>query len=418
MWWSGAGDELRALAERGIPVATRRQGRGTIPDDHPMCVGRDWQNLVFQADVLLVVGTQLDYFFGFGNFPHLDAMIQIDVHPAELGRNRIPVTVPMLGDARIALAQLGDALPKLATDDWVQHIQSQYAELATRRAELAATDAVPLHPFRLCAEVASRLDPDATVIGDASNTLMFVDNYMQAKLPGRIPSMSTLGTIGHGIGWALGAAAARPDSKVVWMVGDGSFGFNAMELDTFARHNLPLVTIIMNNNGWSATWVPLGVRHYERMAPAFDGEGFFVQTPDELGPALDAAFASSTVDRQRDARPRRALVRGTRPDLRVPYAATGSARSRLRSPACAASSLPTSSRTGRGPPTRRGSGGSVPTCPPRACRASRRRAGWPCCAGRWRLRRDAARAPRTRYRSTSTTASGMYPWPAWGSSIQ
>ena len=293
VWWSGAADELRALAERGIPVATRRQGRGTIADSHPMCVGRDWQNLVFQADVLLVVGTQLDYFFGFGNFPHLDAMIQIDVHPSELGRNRIPVTVPMLGDARIALAQLGDALPKLATDDWVQHIQSQYAELGARRAELAATDAVPLHPFRLCAEVASRLDADSTVIGDASNTLMFVDNYMQANLPGCIPSMSTLGTIGHGVGWALGAAAARPDSKVVWMVGDGSFGFNAMELDTFARHNLPLVTIIMNNNGWSATWVPLGVRHYERMAAAFDGEGYFVQTPDELGPALDAAFASS-----------------------------------------------------------------------------------------------------------------------------
>jgi thiamine pyrophosphate-dependent acetolactate synthase large subunit-like protein len=66
-----------------------------------------------------------------------------------------------------------------------------------------------------------------------------------------------------------------------------------MELDTDALHEMPIVTIIMNNRGWSATWVPLGVRHYERMAPAFDGEGFFVETPEELGLALDAAFASS-----------------------------------------------------------------------------------------------------------------------------
>ena len=293
VWWSGAADELRALAERGIPVATRRQGRGTLPDDHPLCVGRDWQNLVFQADVLLVVGTQLDYFFGFGSFPHLDALIQIDVHPGELGRNRVPVTVPILGDARVALAALGDLVPHLATDDWVARIQAHYAELATRRAELEASDSVPLHPFRLCAEVSARLERDATVVGDASNTLMFVDAAIPAYLPGRNPAMSTLGTIGHGIGYAIGAAAARPGSQVVWMVGDGSFGFHAMELDTAARHGMPIVAIVMNNQGWSAAWVPLGVRHYERMAAAFDGEGFFVERPEELGPALDRAFASS-----------------------------------------------------------------------------------------------------------------------------
>jgi acetolactate synthase-1/2/3 large subunit len=293
VWWSGAADELRALVERGIPVATRRQGRGTIPDDHPLCVGRDWQNLVFQADVVLVVGTQLDYFFGFGNFPHLDALIQLDVHPGELGRNRIPVTVPMLGDARVALAELSAALPPLDTSAWVELVQSQYAELATRRAELGKSDEVPMHPFRLCAEVVARLDRDATVVGDASNMLMFVDAAIPAYLPGRNPAMGTLGTIGHGIGYAIGAASARPGSQVVWMVGDGSFGFNAMELDTAARHGMPIVTIIMNNRGWSAGWVPLGVRHYERMAAMFDGEGYFVETPAELGLALDAAFAAS-----------------------------------------------------------------------------------------------------------------------------
>jgi acetolactate synthase-1/2/3 large subunit len=294
IWWSGAAAELRALAERGIPVVTRQQARGTIPDDHPMCFGRDWQSVVFQADALLVVGKQLDYFFGYGNFPHLDAFVQVDINPAELGRNRIPVTVGLLGDARATLRAITEKLPPLATDEWVTTLRAQADELAAGRRALAGSDAVPIHPMRLCTEVANRLRRDATVIGDASNMLMWVDATFPTYEPGTHPSMGNLGTIGHGVGYALAAALARPGSQVVWMVGDGSFGFHTMELDTAARFGLPIVAIVMNNRGWSASWVPLGVRHYERMAPAFDGEGFFVEHPDQIGPALDAAFAATT----------------------------------------------------------------------------------------------------------------------------
>ena len=132
------------------------------------------------------------------------------------------------------------------------------------------------------------------MVGDASNMLMWVDATFAAYEPGCVPGMGNLGTIGHGVCYALAGGLARPGSQVVWMVGDGSFGFNAMELDTAARHDVPIVTVIMNNRGWSAGWVPLGIRHYERMAGAFDGTGVFVETPEEIGPALDAAFASDT----------------------------------------------------------------------------------------------------------------------------
>ncbi|TMK55937.1 MAG: thiamine pyrophosphate-binding protein, partial [Actinobacteria bacterium] len=113
----------------------------------------------------------------------------------------------------------------------------------------------------------------------------------QAYEGGRVPSMAPLGTIGHGIGYALAAALARPGSRVAWVVGDGSFGFHAMELDTAARFDLPIVTVVMNNQGWSAGWIPLGVRHYERLAPGFDGEGELVERPEDLRPALERAFA-------------------------------------------------------------------------------------------------------------------------------
>ena len=109
-----------------------------------------------------------------------------------------------------------------------------------------------------------------------------------------MPAMSNLGCIGHGIGFAIAAACARPGSQVVWLVGDGSFGFNAMELDTAARFGLPIVAVVMNNRGWSGQWVPLGVRHYERLAPGFDGGGELIERPEQIRPALERALGAGT----------------------------------------------------------------------------------------------------------------------------
>ena len=292
VWWSGAAEELRALADRGIPVVTRQAARGTLPDDHPMCFGRDWQNVVFQADVLLVIGKQLDYFFGYGRFPHLAHLLQVDIEASEIGRNRVPVSVGIVGDAKPAMRAIANALPALDSAGWVAQLRAQADDVAAAKATLARSEAHPIHPMRLCAEVQARVEPDTTVVGDASNMLMWTDATFRALRPGCVPSMGNLGTIGHGVCYALAGGLAQPGSHPVWMVGDGSFGFNAMELDTAARHGVPIVTVIMNNRGWSAGWVPLGERHYERMAGAFDGVGFYVETVAELGPALDAAFAS------------------------------------------------------------------------------------------------------------------------------
>ena len=149
--------------------------------------------------------------------------------------------------------------------------------------------------------------------------LMWTDATFRASQPGCVPGMGNLGTIGHGVCYALAGGLARPGSQAVWMVGDGSFGFNAMELDTAARHGVPIVTVIMNNRGWSAGWVPLGVRHYERMAGAFDGEGFFVERPDrDRSRARRRVRVGRAVDRQRDGRPRSRVLRRPLPRLNVP----------------------------------------------------------------------------------------------------
>lgn len=295
VWWAGADDALRELVEHtGIPVVTRQAGRGTVPDDHPLCFGQDWQNICYQADVLLCVGKQLDYFFGYGRFPNLDHLVQVDIEPLEIGRNRVPVSVGIVGDAEATLRQLKDTIKPLATTDWVAGLRAQADEIAASQRAVARSDDVPIHPMRLCAELQDLLDRDATVIADGASNLMWTRVAFPAHLPGRTPSMTNFGNIGHGVGHALAAALARPGSQVVWMVGDGSFGFHAMELDTAARFGLPIVAVVMNNRGWSAQWIPLGVRHYERLAPGFDADGALVERPDQIRPALERALATGT----------------------------------------------------------------------------------------------------------------------------
>jgi acetolactate synthase-1/2/3 large subunit len=295
VWWSQAAAELRTFVEEtGIPLVTRQSARGTVPDDHLLCFGNDWQSVVYRADVLLVVGKQLDYFFGYGFFPHLDHLIQIDLNPGEIGRNRVPVSVGIVADAGAALAQLTEVVKPLATEEWVSSLRQSATATDSAKQALARSEQVPLHPMRVCAELQSLLHRDATVVADASNMLMWASAALKAYEGGRVPAMSNLGCIGHGVAFALAAACARPGSQVVWLVGDGSFGFNAMELDTAARFHLPIVTVILNNLGWSGAWVPLGVRHYERLAPGFDGVGELVERPEQLRPALQRALAADT----------------------------------------------------------------------------------------------------------------------------
>ncbi len=295
VWWADADEELRAFVERaGIPVITRQAARGIVPDDHPLCFGQDWQNVCYQADVLLCVGKQLDYFFGYGRFPNLEHFLQVDVNPLEIGRNRVPVSVGIVADAQTALRQLTDAIQPLDVGDWRAQLRDQTETIAAGQAAMASSEQVPMHPMRLCLELQALLDRDATVVADGANSMIWARAAFRAYQPGRTPSMSNFGNIGYGIGYALAAALARPGSQVVWITGDGSFGFNAMELDTAARFGLPIVTVVMNNRGWAADWVPLGVRHYERLAPGFDAEGELIERPDQIRPALERALAAST----------------------------------------------------------------------------------------------------------------------------
>jgi thiamine pyrophosphate-dependent acetolactate synthase large subunit-like protein len=303
--WSGASEQLRQLVDlAGIPFYATPQGRGVIPDDHALSFLAARSSAFREADCLLVVGTRFNYMLAYGQSPRFNPnvkVIQVDIDPAEIGHNRA-VDVAIVGDAAAVLAQFvakaeGKLSPKLYAD-WVQRLggidvrKRQEAEVAI------STDQVPIHPLRLCKEVRDILDRDAILSVDGQEILNFGRQVIPTFEAGHRLNSGPLGTMGVGLPFGLGAKVARPDKQVLVLHGDGSFGLNAMELDTAVRHKLPVVTVVSNNGGWTAdpegTKVGrnLGYTRYDRMAEGLGCHGEFVERPEQIRPALERAFAS------------------------------------------------------------------------------------------------------------------------------
>ncbi len=275
-----------------------------VPDDHELSFPGARSTAFREADLIMVVGTRLNYVVGHLAPPRFrsDAkLIQIDIEPSEIGHNR-PADVGIVGDARAVLEQLVTAahgrLDPRRYADWRERL-GQVEESKRQEAEAAmATDQRPIHPLRLCKEVRDFLDRDAILVVDGQEILNYGRQSIPTFVPGHRLNSGPFGTMGVGLPFGLGAKAAKPDNQVLVLHGDGSFGLNAMELDTAVRHKLPVVTVISLNGGWTADpqrnkpGRDLGYTAFHDMARALGCHGEYVEDPAEIRPALDRAYGS------------------------------------------------------------------------------------------------------------------------------
>ncbi len=167
-----------------------------------------------------------------------------------------------------------------------------------------------IHPLRLCEEVSNFMQRDAILVVDGQEILNFGRQSMPTFSPGHRLNSGPFGTMGVGLPFALGAKLAKPDKQVICVHGDGSFGLNAMELDTAVRHKLPVLVVISLNGGWTADpnrdkpGRDLGYTRYEKMAEALGCYGDYVDKAEDIRPALERA--QKEVDKGRVARRQRA----------------------------------------------------------------------------------------------------------------
>ena len=306
--WSEAEAALEAFVERfGIPFFTTPQSRGVIREDHPLSFLTARSTAFREADLVLVLGTRMNYVIAHGDPPrfHPDAQfVRIDIDPGEIDTSpRLDLGV--VSDARAALEALcatGKGDPDRYVT-WRERLAGRNAGRAGDHEQLLSNDDVPIHPLRLCAEVREFMDRDAVLVVDGQEIL----NYGRQAIPThtarhRINS-GVFGTMGVGLPCAIGAKLAKPEAQVIALHGDGSLGMNVMELDTAVRHDVPLLIVVSLNGGWTGDpdrdkpGRDLGYTRYDLIAQALGCHGEHVEDPAGIRPALERAQAE--VDRGR-----------------------------------------------------------------------------------------------------------------------
>jgi thiamine pyrophosphate-dependent acetolactate synthase large subunit-like protein len=300
--WSQAWDEMRTFVEMaGIPFYTTPQGRGVIPDDHPYSYLTMRNDAFREADLIIILGTRTNYVIGHALPPRFSAeakIARIEIDPEEMGTSARNIDIPVVGDCKSVLQQLCEAVDARASDrfqPWRQKLADGEAKKRVRAGGNYPTDG-DIHPLRLCEEIKNFMQRDAILSVDGQEILNFGRQSIPTFVPGHRLNSGPFGTMGVGLPFAVGAKAAKPDAQVICLHGDGSFGQNAMELDTAVRHKLPLLCVISLNGGWTADpernkpGRDLGYTRYDKMAEALGCYAEYVEEPEEIRPALQRAW--------------------------------------------------------------------------------------------------------------------------------
>ena len=313
--WSGhAESAARALAEEfGLPVVPNGMARGVLPPGHRLLVPRARSRALRGADLVIVVGTPLDFRLNYGSFGGTDgtepaAVVHLADDAGQLARH-VPLTAGVSGDLTLVLDGLREATarrgvrPEVA--DWSAELRARHQAAVADDAALLTASSDPVHPGRIYGELAAQLADDAVVIGDGGDFVSFAGRFIEPAGLGGWLDPGPFGCLGTGLGYAIAARLARPSAQVVLLLGDGAAGFSLMDVDTLVRHRLPVVMVVGNNGMWGLEKFPMQTlfgydvaarltpqTRYDEVVRALGGGGELVTRPDEIGPALRRAFAS------------------------------------------------------------------------------------------------------------------------------
>ena len=303
----------RFIETARLPLMTEGDARGLVSDEHPYCFGffdsglNRAARLLRHADVVLLLGRKQDVILGYGMAPtiaHDARIIQVDPAEAELGRNR-GVAVGIAGDVDAVVGQLATEAAGYSWNDldWLQQLQAERDQQSEQLESLAVAE-TPMHAMYVHKALEAFLRDDDFLFFDGGDFCHFARAHLAARRPRSWWYLSPLGMLGPTLPMALAAKLAHPDRRVVMLTGDGAFGFNAMEFDTAARHNLPVVAILGNDAAWGIDrQIQLAVfgkpvatdlvpTRYDQVVQGLGGYAENVESPGELSPAMKRAFES------------------------------------------------------------------------------------------------------------------------------
>jgi len=311
--YAQADADIRALVERtGIPYLPMSMAKGLLPDTHAQSASAARSYVLAEADVVVLIGARLNWLLAHGKgktWGKPKQFIQIDISPTEIDSN-VAIAAPLIGDIGSCVAALLEGLDGagIAKPDaeWLGPIAERKEQNMAKMTALLNRDAAPMNfhtALRAIRDVLKQ-HPDINLVNEGANTLDYARSIVDQYQPRKRFDSGTWGIMGIGMGYAIGAAVVS-GKPVVAIEGDSAFGFSGMELETICRYELPVTTIIFNNNGvYRGTDVnPTGGKdvaptvfvknaRYDKMIEAFGGIGYHATTPEELTRALAEAIAA------------------------------------------------------------------------------------------------------------------------------
>jgi thiamine pyrophosphate-dependent acetolactate synthase large subunit-like protein len=301
--WSRAWTEMQAFVEAaGIPFFTTPQGRGVVPDDHPYSFMSMRSGAFKDADLIIVLGTRMNYIIGHASPPRFGPsakIARIDVDPSEIATAARYVDIPIVGDCKAVLGQLLQGIKGRINPEKFAGWRKQLADGEAAKRSSAGANKLQedgdIHPVRMLEAVRDFAKRDAILCVDGQETLNFGRLTMPTYAPGHRLNSGPFGTMGVGLPFGVGAKVACPDKQVIVVHGDGSMGLNAMELDTAIRHKIPILVVISLNGG--RTGDPkrekpgrdLGYTRYDKICEALGGYGEYITKVEDIAPALERA---------------------------------------------------------------------------------------------------------------------------------
>lgn len=315
-----ASNEIVKLSEYlGIPVATTFNGRGVIPEDHPLSVGRTGvftppyvNEFVWNSDVLMAVGCR---FTGVSTknwsiIRDSTKIIHINIDPDEIGKN-YPIEVGIVGHAKPVLRKLLQRIKKKCPPinymkhEWIQellHAKKQWNE-SIRPA--VVSNSTPLKPQRVFSEIRKFFDRDTVFTFDAGSHRMWATMLVYSYGPRTCIQSGSFGPMGYAVPAAIACKLAKPEKSIVAICGDGGFLMTAQELSTATQYHTPIIVCIINDAGLGA------VRHFqhlkykriictdyenpnfEKLSESYGCKGITVDEPDEIRPSLETALKAN-----------------------------------------------------------------------------------------------------------------------------
>lgn len=330
VWQADAVEQVRTLIhDLGIPAIANGMGRGVLPPTDRFLVTRARSAAFKGADVVIVIGTPLDFRLNYGDFQDATVVHVVD-HPSQTATHLDVATIA--GDLPAAVAELLQAVGPVAGErrgdwsTWAEELAEKTAAARLADQEVFSSDATPIHPAAIYGALIPRLTDDTVVIGDGGDFVSFAGKFIEPALPGRWLDPGPYGCLGTGPGYAMAAKLTYPDAPVVLLAGDGALGFSFLDLQSLVTHRLPVVIIVGNNSGWALERHPMRMLYgydviadlpttdYAQLMIDLGGGGETVRQATDIGPALDRALASgipTVIDVRTD------------PDVAYPRSTTG-----------------------------------------------------------------------------------------------